>query len=237
MSDEAKAAQFEGVQFNCGAEFYAALAKAQGEFESAELDAENPAFKRGGKVSRYATIGSAIVASRKALTKHGFVVLQPLVDCEGGVRVVTHLAHSSGQSITSAVKYLIPNMTVQTMIGASTYLRRVSLVSTLVLVTGGDDDGNETAAHEAANQPPTNSRAPAHKPDPTPWQRCLLLGVQHGVDQKQLGAIVKTLANRSKPTEVTAGDVGLVAAYLAPGPGGSPSKFEQDEIKAKENGQ
>jgi hypothetical protein len=56
------------------------------------------------------------------------------------------------------------------------------------------------------------------------------------VDQKQLAALVKKLANRSKPSEVQPGDVEILAAYLAPGPNGSPSKFEADEIAAKERG-
>lgn len=119
-------------------ELVTALAKAQGQIQGAAKDSDNPFFK-----SKYADLASVWDACRNALSTNGLAVIQTLADCEfGKVRVITTLAHSSGQWIKSVLT-LSPKDTSPQGIGSGiTYARRYALAA-IVGVAPEDDDGNQ----------------------------------------------------------------------------------------------
>ena len=128
-------------------EIAAALAKAQGVIENPEKKAENPAFKNGGKVSKYADLATGLTTVRAALSANGIAVIQaPRI--EGEVLMLdTRLAHSSGQWLESEWPISKLGVTQQQIGSATTYARRYSLFS-MIGIAGEDDDGNEASKSE-----------------------------------------------------------------------------------------
>lgn len=125
------------------------LAKAQGCMENAEKSAENPAFKRDGKASTYATLGSVWSAIRKPLADNGLAVMQWPRTVQGGVEIETELLHESGQYMRDILWLPCPQMTVHTVGSAITYGRRYALMA-IVGIAPEDDDGNDaTSAHKS----------------------------------------------------------------------------------------
>lgn len=121
-------------------ELYAALAKAQGEMETASFNAQNPFFK-----NRYADMAQIVKASRPALTKYSLCVIQQIISRDDGMLLVTVLGHSSGQSIESRMRIMPPKPDVQTLGSYITYLRRYSYAALVGIVTGDEDDDGEIA--------------------------------------------------------------------------------------------
>lgn len=131
----------------------AALAKAQGAMENAERSAENPAFKRDGAASTYATLASVWSAIRKPLTDNGLSVLQWPRTLQGGIEIETELMHESGQFMRD-ILWLPCQMTVHAVGSAITYGRRYALMA-IVGIAPEDDDGN--AAVDAHKPGPAGS--------------------------------------------------------------------------------
>lgn len=118
-----------------------ALAKAQGEMQSAIKDKINPFYK-----SSYADLGSVWDAARPVLSKYGLCIMQTTEISQDGSKIVmvTTLAHSSGQWMKSFLP-LNPAKNDSQGIGAAlTYLRRYALSAIAGVVCDDDDDG-ETA--------------------------------------------------------------------------------------------
>jgi hypothetical protein len=119
-------------------ELAAALAKAQAEMTPASKDAKNPHFK-----SSYATLASAIEATRGPLAKHGLSVVQTFKSEGEGLHLLTTLMHSSGEYISSDMRLLIGRNDMQALGSASSYARRYSLMA--ITGIGQDDDDGEGA--------------------------------------------------------------------------------------------
>lgn len=121
-------------------ELYTALSKAQGEFNIAKKDSDNPFYK-----SKYASMASIMEACRDALSKNGLCISQPIVNVDGVLCVQTILGHLSGQSLVS--NFPLPELNansknpLQDYGKALTYLRRYALQSILNIAVD-DDDGN-----------------------------------------------------------------------------------------------
>lgn len=126
------------VYDNIGPEFAADFALAQAEIEGADKDSENPHFK-----SKYADLASVWRACRKALTSHGFSVIQMPHGTGADAVVTTMLLHKSGQRISSTLTLFGKDASPQAVCGAITYARRYAL-SAMAGVAPEDDDG-ETA--------------------------------------------------------------------------------------------
>lgn len=137
-----------------------ALSKAQGAIKNAAKDAQNPAFKRGEKISTYADLASVWDACRAALTQNEIAVIQQVSGGPDTVTVTTVLAHSSGESISCSVTGKPTKMDVQGMGSTVTYLRRYSLAS-MVGVAPEDDDGN--AASEGSHKATPKAESAAVK--------------------------------------------------------------------------
>jgi hypothetical protein len=127
-------------------EIYKALSKAQGTMKGAVKDSTNPHFK-----SRYADLESVIDAIRSAFTANGLSFFQSV--SEDGLRLITTIAHESGETISGSVPLIIGKNDMQGVGSAISYARRYSLAA-LAGISQTDDDGN------AACEPPKPSPVP-----------------------------------------------------------------------------
>ena len=120
----------------------AALSRAQQKFEAVKRDAENPAFKRGGKVSKYATLESVIESVRPALLEEGLMILQKNIYVNGFFGVETRVIHiESGEYESSQFIAPLEKQNAQGVASILTYARRYEYFTLLGLVSE-DDDGN-----------------------------------------------------------------------------------------------
>jgi hypothetical protein len=173
-------------------ELFAALAKAQGEMDSAKKSSDNPFFK-----SKYADLAEVWEAIRGPLSKNGLCLTQYPLGPEG---VISILGHSSGQFIRSVIHLPADKkgqMDAQTIGSMITYARRYS-ASAIAGIAQDDDDGNAASgkpsparqlpAPRVANPAPVaavETPEPPEAPD-TPDQ----------AERKRLRAIVvKTIGN------------------------------------------
>ena len=124
----------------------AALAKAQGELinpeKSLTATIRSPFPREADRTFRYASLSSGLEIVRKALGKHEIATVQTTaIDHEAGlIRLITVLAHSSGEWVSSdwPVCPVGETATPHKMGAALTYARRYSLF-TLVGIAGEDD--------------------------------------------------------------------------------------------------
>jgi hypothetical protein len=123
-----------------------AMARAFAEIEAATKGAENPAFKQGGKASKYANLGAVIDAVKPALVNHGLFVTQHCHPDQDGVSVETVLHHRSGESLSMGTLYVPANKRDPQGFGSAlTYARRYCFQTAFVVPTE-DDDGNAAVA-------------------------------------------------------------------------------------------
>lgn len=114
-----------------------ALAKAQGEFDTAKKSATNPHFR-----SKYADLTAVWDALRDILPKFGLSVIQSLMPQDDGkTLLITTLLHSSGEWFKSYAPLMIDKANSQGMGSAISYMRRYSLAAICGIVQD-DDDGN-----------------------------------------------------------------------------------------------
>lgn len=121
------------------AELASALAKAQGEIESAVFDKVNPHFK-----SKYASYGSYREACRLPLATNGLAVTHLLTFQEGKRMMVTQLSHTSGQWMRSFLVMPQDKETPQGIGSSIAYCKRYALGSLLAMGSDEDDDGEES---------------------------------------------------------------------------------------------
>ena len=141
-------------------ELATALAKAQSEMAGAKKDAENLAFKRGDKVSKYADLASVWEAARPALTKYGLSVMQFTVPSERNeMQVETTVLHMSGQWASGIIAIPVDKLNAHGYASALTYCRRLGLAAAVGIAPEEDDDGNAAvkAAPAKADTPPRGS--------------------------------------------------------------------------------
>lgn len=133
----------------------AALSKVQAALVPALKDAENPAFKQGGKASRYADLASVWDACRLPLTDNGLAVIQSPGLCGGNqVEMTTLIIHSSGQWISGTLSIPLAKVDAHGYGSATTYARRYALAA-MIGVIADDDDGNAASKPTgAANDEP-----------------------------------------------------------------------------------
>ncbi|TAL13909.1 hypothetical protein EPN95_04445 [Patescibacteria group bacterium] len=133
-------------------ELSVALAKAQAEMEPAKKESENPFYR-----SKYSDLASVLNASRKALSKHGLSVIQP-VEMEGDFYFIeTVLLHESGEWISSRLKITpmkqvkesgwAPSPDPQSIGVAISYGRRYAYQA-MICGAAEDDDGNQASGLE-----------------------------------------------------------------------------------------
>lgn len=114
-----------------------ALHKAQGAFEHAKKESNNPHFK-----SKYADLATVLDTVKPALQENGLTVThQRHVDEHLNEYITTTLWHTSGQYVSSTSLLNPTKKDPQGFGSAITYARRYDL-SALVGLASDDDDGN-----------------------------------------------------------------------------------------------
>ena len=132
-----------------------ALAKAQGQINSAKKDASNPFFN-----SSYATLASVIDACKKQLSENGLAVFQKVEGVKGDLSIVTILAHAeSGEWVKSTLPLIINKNDMQGLGSAISYGRRYAL-SAMIGIAQEDDDGNGAGQ---AHKPPMQNKKQSGK--------------------------------------------------------------------------
>jgi hypothetical protein len=129
-------------------ELATALAKAQGEVENAKKVSNNPHFK-----SKYADLGTIWDVIRVPLTSNGLSVLQ--LPCEappGQIGLVTHILHSSGQSVSERFFVGLKDASNPQQVGSAlTYMKRYTLLG-VAGIASEDDDGEAAVGRPAATK-------------------------------------------------------------------------------------
>jgi hypothetical protein len=148
----------------------AARAKATKEIKTIIKDkkAEIP-NKNGGRGYQYAYADLADVmdAVDDALAAQEMALFQTIQDRGGkGVVLVTTLAHSSDQWISSEVRIASPDAGPQVFGSSLTYMRRYCALGILGLAPDTDDDGKaaQERADQARQKPPQRVEPPNHPP-------------------------------------------------------------------------
>lgn len=137
------------------AKIYAALVKAQIEFEPVLFDSVNPHFK-----SKFASYASIRKATFPHLNKHGIAVSQPwehVPGSSGDIILFTKLIHESGECIISSCLIAKGTKTDQQIGGSLTYQRRYQLASILGISAEEDDDGNMDASRKPIKEEKSKS--------------------------------------------------------------------------------
>lgn len=133
-----------------------ALAKAQGEIDTASKDKVNPAFR-----SKYADLTSVWEACRPALSKNGIALTQwPLASDDNRLHIITRIAHK-GEWMQARFAIPVDKNNAHGFGSAITYAKRFTLSAALGVVADDDDDGNAAVGKKTAPQ----VGPPAPKPD------------------------------------------------------------------------
>lgn len=135
-----------------------ALAKAQGAMKPALKDADNPFFK-----SKYADIASVWEACREPLADNNLSIVQLPEPADNAILLTTILLHSSGQYLSSQLRFPITKSDPQSYGSALTYARRYALAAA-VGVYQDDDDANSASDKEVKQN---NNRAANKQNAPT----------------------------------------------------------------------
>lgn len=167
-------------------ELVAALCKAQGAMEPAKFNKKNPHFK-----SRYADFTSCMESCRKPLSDNGLSVMQYCeTSSDNKLKLVTMLAHVSGQWITSALP-LNDLKTCQAFGAEITYMKRYGLSAMLGIVADEDADSDDDGESAMNRQIHTPHQSPYVSPNYiTPNQAHFLMGQSMKVTPEQKKSIV-----------------------------------------------
>lgn len=130
-----------------------ALAAAQGEITGALKDSANPFFK-----SKYADLAACWDACRAPLSKHGLAVIQTTQEAQDSVKVITMLAHKSGEWIRGELCMTPVKFDPQGIGSCITYARRYALAA-MVGLAQIDDDANAASGKDNRVDP----RGEGHK--------------------------------------------------------------------------
>lgn len=144
---------------------YAALAKAQGQFQPIEKNREvRIQMKSGGSYNfRYADLQEVLAKTRPALAANGLALVQTIEQADTGIKLVCALVHAEGGIITSQVPMASArDLGDPKAFGAAiSYLRRY-LVTAILGVAADDDldeDGQEAGAFAGTQAAPTGKAA------------------------------------------------------------------------------
>jgi hypothetical protein len=144
-----------------------ALAQAQLRFDPVLKDTKNPYYN-----SKYADLSNVIVATQTPLAENGLVVIQTPLRKDQDAGVLTLLAHSSGEWISSEL--MLPAVSAgkdgkarfdaQSVGSAITYARRYTYQG-IIGVAAEDDDGNAAAESQKTENKTVTAKSSA-RPEP-----------------------------------------------------------------------
>jgi len=119
-------------------ELITALSKAQGMMKPAVFNKINPHFR-----NRYADFTAVMDACRQPLSENGLSVMQYTETVNDQLKLVTLIAHMSGQFIKSYFPLNPAKMDSQSIGSSLTYAKRYCLSAMLGIVSDDDDDDAE----------------------------------------------------------------------------------------------
>ena len=131
-----------------------ALAAAQASLRPAEMTGENPAFKRDGKATAYATLADCWKAWQEVGPTNGLSITQTFSPGDNALWIHTTLFHSSGQWIASVLPMPFGANPQQTG-SAISYGRRYALCAIAGIVSAEADDDANSASHNGQAQKTT----------------------------------------------------------------------------------
>lgn len=156
-------------------EIAAALAKAQGTFQTIEKRKQasvKGVSKQSGKEYSisyaYADIADVISAVTPMLSRENISFTQPTVMIDGSMFIITRLMHSSGQWLESLYPVCGLSGDHQKMGGALTYARRYALCSMIGVAADEDIDGQHAERAEAPTKKPEKQIATNEPPPSAP---------------------------------------------------------------------
>lgn len=129
-------------------ELITALSKAQGAMKPAVFNKVNPHYK-----SKYADFASCMEACRNPLAENGLVVTQYCELLGDKLNLVTMLAHTSGQWMTSYFPIFTANTNMQSLGSAISYAKRYALTAALGIVADEEVDDDAESADGRHNPP------------------------------------------------------------------------------------
>lgn len=177
----------------------AALAKAQSAIKAAIKDSENPAFKNGGKVSKYADLAAVWEACREPLSKNDLSIVQTTDFDDKDVWLVTTLMHSSGESIIGRYPLRPVKHDPQGFGSALTYARRYTIAAMVGVVADDDDDGN-AASGRNGNGHHTNGNGAKITSDQVDTLRGMIINADADVEKfctyMNVGSLAEIPASR-----------------------------------------
>lgn len=150
-------------------ELFAALAKAQSEFD---IVGKNRSSHYGG----YADLEELIAATRPALTKNGLSITRKIDIVDGKQIYIGILGHSSGQFIESKMILAPEKNTMQGLGGCLTYLARYTYRELCGVAISEDPEDNDAG----------NATYSAPKPINTPPPKEFITSEQHDMLQQEL---------------------------------------------------
>lgn len=128
-------------------EIFSALSKAQADIKPAKLDCYNTFLKSG-----YSSLGALQDVYKEPLAKHGLTLMQFVENLDtGGFQLNTMLGHSSGQSLSTTFRLILPKEDMQGLGSSITYARRYA-ISALLGIVDSSDDGVNAQGITAAKQ-------------------------------------------------------------------------------------
>ena len=157
-------------------EIAVAMNNAQAEMTAAKKDSKNPFFK-----SKYADLGSVILALKESFANNGLSFVQSPFMTDSGVGVDTLIMHTSGEWLEGTLSLPLDKPTPQGAGSAITYARRYALQS-MVGIPSADDDAEFSMAR-------TKKVEPVITPDQT--RELLVLCNTVGITPKELCATVR----------------------------------------------
>lgn len=185
---------------------YAALAKAQGEFQPILKNRSvKISMKTGGSYNfRYADLEEITAKTRPALAKNGLATIQPIIQRGNGTVLLTKLVHADGGEIVSEIS-LPPSSggDIKNYGAQISYLRRYAKTSILDVAADDDLDENgqeaeepqQTKRAEKAEQAPEFYSQELFEANLPAWTDLILSG------KKTPNAIVMTVGSRNPLTE------------------------------------
>lgn len=186
-------------------ELAAALAAAQGEITGALKDSSNPFFK-----SKYADLAACWDACRAALSKHGLCVMQPTIDKDGQVYVVTTLAHSSGQWVRGWLPVRTKDDSAQGQGSGLTYARRYALAGMVGLAQIDDDAEAAQGRSKPSIAAPSDQLTPKQQKFAAEFAASIVAALHADEDQSVIAAKIAQLNSELSEDKL----VGLAAWNL-----------------------
>lgn len=190
-----------------------AFIEAYAQMPDPRTNAENPAFKRGGKPMRYADLEAFLDVAKPILTACGFALIQtPINDEDERVGVHTWLLYKTGETMDFG-SFTVP-LTKPDPQGAGaalTYCRRYAVASIFGLAQE-DDDANSASVTRAQSK--SQPQAGTQKASDKQVSMIFALGRKLGWSEDETIATVRKSTGKEHPGDLEGGRGGEASRFI-----------------------